>query len=93
MEYTLCCEASDLCVKSVSGFAYCLGNFELAFLVVTDAGNSNSSTEIREHTVVSLADNSLKTFDLFAQLIVAGSASVDLGCQCFQLVSYMLQLL
>lgn len=58
--------------------AYCLGDLELAFLVIANAMNPNSSTKVSKNTVVSFADNSLEGFDLFAQLIVAGSGSVDL---------------
>jgi len=93
LKYALCRQASDLCVKPMPCFAYGLGNLELTLLIVADAANANFSAEIPEHAVISLADNGLEGFDLFAQLIMTDSGSVDLRCQCIQLVSNVLQLL
>ena len=66
MKYVLCRKASNLGVESMSCFIYCLGNLELALLVVANAIDSNSSTEITEHAVISFTNNSLEGFDLFA---------------------------
>jgi len=93
MEYALRCEASNLGIEPMSCFAYCLGDLQLALLVVANTANSDSSAEIPENAVVSFADNGLKRFDLFAQLIMGSSSSVDLRCQRIQLVSDVLQLL
>lgn len=77
----------------MSCFVYYLSNPELAFLIIANAANSDSSAEISKHTIISFVDNGLESFDLFAQLFVAASSGVDLGCQHVQLLFDMLQLL
>jgi len=93
VEYTLCREASNLGIEPMPCFVYCLGDLQLALLIVANTANPDSSAEIPEYALVSFADNCLKRFNLFAQLIMGSSSSVDLRCQHIQLVSDVLQLL
>ena len=74
-------------------FAYCLGDLELTLLVVPNSADSDSSAEIPKHAVIGFANDGLECFDLFAQLIVSGSSSVDLRRQCIELTSDVLQFL
>ena len=93
MEYVLRCETSNLGVEPMPCFAYCLGDLELALFVVPNAANSNSSTEIPEHAVVSLTYDGLECFDLFTQLVVSSNSSVDLRRQYIELASDVCQFL
>jgi len=74
-------------------FAYCLSDLELTFLVVPNVSNSDSSTKIPKHAVVGLTNGGLECFDLFAQLIMGSSSSVDLRRQSIELNSNVFQFL
>lgn len=93
MKHALCCKASNLGIETMPCFAYCLGDFELAFLVVPNAANSDFPAKIPKHAVIGLADDSLERFDLVTQLFMDGSSSIDLRRQRVELPSDVFQFL